>query len=649
MHASVAPQALVAPTPPLAASRRRRRLIGGAALLAYLAITLFLLHVPFGALDTRIASDLGDPVFNLYLMQWGARQIDLGMPSFWHAPMFLPARWATTFSDHMLVPAGLCSFGSRLGVAPLLTYNWLVIASFVLSGWMCFWVFRRCGLGTAAAFLGGCIFAFSPFRFDQLPHLAMLLMAWIPPTLWAFDRLLARPSGRRAAVFLAFYALHVLGGNYLAYMIHLPLAAVLANRLLDSASRQRARARLGLLSATAVACASLLIGLLWPYWVASRELGLHRTVREMLQYAASLASYFASTHTTYAAWLPRALLRPENSLFAGFVASVLAILALIALARRLRTGIVPAISVARRAAFAGLLALGLAGVVLGEALVWRGGPVADGRPYLPLLCILAAIGGWLALRRRWRLPARFDWRRLPLRERGWLAAGGLSLAASLGYVFVPLAVVLPGLSGMRVPARFYAFASLAIAFLAAQGYDRLRSRIPARLSAQAAAFAGLLALLWLDLRPVPPDWPMLPEIPGVYTRVASDPAVHAILELPFATQDDADNIVYLYFQTAHWKPLVNGYSGFLPPGYAERRERLVPFPDAAGLAELRALGVTHIVVHQELMPRWQRRAYQAWLRSSGLSEVSHSGRVALLSLGPIEHPTAAPRSHPSVP
>jgi hypothetical protein len=67
----------------------------------------------------------------------------------------------------------------------------------------------------------------------------------------------------------------------------------------------------------------------------------------------------------------------------------------------------------------------------------------------------------------------------------------------------------------------------------------------------------------------------------------------------------------------HWKPLVNGYSGYYPRVYLETLMRLRHFPDDASIARLRALDVRYVVVHQsfyepvrftELMLAMARRA-----------------------------------------
>jgi hypothetical protein len=46
---------------------------------------------------------------------------------------------------------------------------------------------------------------------------------------------------------------------------------------------------------------------------------------------------------------------------------------------------------------------------------------------------------------------------------------------------------------------------------------------------------------------------------------------------------------------AHWRPLVNGDSGFVPRPYARALELLSAAPSEEGMRLLRALGVTHVV------------------------------------------------------
>jgi hypothetical protein len=57
--------------------------------------------------------------------------------------------------------------------------------------------------------------------------------------------------------------------------------------------------------------------------------------------------------------------------------------------------------------------------------------------------------------------------------------------------------------------------------------------------------------------------------------------------------------LYMYYSTAHWKKLLNGYSGFYPKTYVLTLETLQNFPDEASLTILESSGVTHIVLHRD--------------------------------------------------
>jgi len=77
----------------------------------------------------------------------------------------------------------------------------------------------------------------------------------------------------------------------------------------------------------------------------------------------------------------------------------------------------------------------------------------------------------------------------------------------------------------------------------------------------------------------------------------------------------------MYFATLHWKPLVNGYSGYIPEHYAElMRNCCYPLPDQEQLGQLRRWGVTHVLLHKkELIDRWERRRAWHWLDDPSIS------------------------------
>jgi hypothetical protein len=300
-----------------------------------------------------------------------------------------------------------------------------------------------------------------------------------------------------------------------------------------------------------------------------------------------------------------------------------------------------------------LLALAAVGWLAGEARTWSM-PVAEvfqlgGLPRwatrnytVPLLLVALGAGGWLALRRRWGLARRAGWRQLDPWPRGLLAAGAVSAALSFPIFFDPLARLLPGIAAMRVPARFDAFTSLAVAWLAAAAFDsRLaagpatahRRRTAAPRWRRAAITALTAGLLLAEVCPRPVGWVELEEeddFPDVANWIADQPDVKAVLELPLTDpslfQPSLVNVSYMYYATLHWKPLVNGYSAHSPYAWQWLEQRCCwPAPDAATLSQLRAWGVSHLVIHRSELPSDQRRQLDSWEAASQVDRLYAGG------------------------
>jgi hypothetical protein len=88
-------------------------------------------------------------------------------------------------------------------------------------------------------------------------------------------------------------------------------------------------------------------------------------------------------------------------------------------------------------------------------------------------------------------------------------------------------------------------------------------------------------------------------IPPVYDWLARQPGHDAVVELPIglAANDAADMVL----SARHWRPLVNGYSGFAPTS-SFFRVALAAFPDESTLRLLHDVGVRWVVVHSSDLP-----------------------------------------------
>ncbi len=87
---------------------------------------------------------------------------------------------------------------------------------------------------------------------------------------------------------------------------------------------------------------------------------------------------------------------------------------------------------------------------------------------------------------------------------------------------------------------------------------------------------------------------------------------------------------------AHWRPLLNGYSGGFPQSYAVNRAGLGRVLDdpAAAWRVLAASGATHAIVHEDVFLKGDGARVSAWLASHGAREVAAFGADRLFELPP---------------
>ena len=63
-------------------------------------------------------------------------------------------------------------------------------------------------------------------------------------------------------------------------------------------------------------------------------------------------------------------------------------------------------------------------------------------------------------------------------------------------------------------------------------------------------------------------------------------------------QDYLGTSQWMYWQMRHWRPMVNGYSGFFPRHFRQLKEAMGDFPGNDALVALRAAGVRYCIVHR---------------------------------------------------
>jgi len=182
--------------------------------------------------------------------------------------------------------------------------------------------------------------------------------------------------------------------------------------------------------------------------------------------------------------------------------------------------------------------------------------------------------------------------------------------AAAGCVFISFAPKMPfyGVMYQLIPLlhtvrAVYLIAQVALLMLAVMagfGVAALHQRWQHR---RAAVVVGIVVVAAVNLEAtrVPVGFNWFDGVPAVYDVIAKDP--HAIVvEAPFPmSQQWFLNAPYMVNATRHWRPMLNGYSGYRPPSYEQSYQAMAGFPSDASLIALSQLGVTHIVVHQRAM------------------------------------------------
>ena len=573
---------------------RRPFVLFGLAAGLYLILAVALTWPLALHMGSRVPNDLGDSLLNMFLLAWNARETPL-TPDWWNLPQFYPLPGTLAFSEHLL---GLSLLATPVIVATgnvLLAYNIAFLVSFPLCALaahlLAYELTRRHDL----ALVAGLAFGFAPYRMAQLAHVQVLSSYWMPLALYALHVFLRRREWRWLLLFAASWYLQALAcGYYLFY-----LSVLVGLWLLWFAAGRTRPSDIGRIVVAWAAAGVAMAPIAFGYLKYQRLYGLRRWPDEIQAFSADIASLLAAPYNLRLwGWL-NVVDRPESTLFPG-----------LALVVTIAAGAILAWSVAARGDVAHLraprililVALALAAVAATPVLFgpWRLEPfgirllsVGTWRKPLSLAVLLATLA--LAL----HPSVRAGWhRRSPL--------AFYSLAAVVMWVFslgpeptfmneralykAPYAwlMLVPGVDGVRVPARFWVLATLCLAVAGALALGQITTRWP-RLTRAAPVVLAILMLAESWPRPVPLWVP--PAARPSHTRAA------ARLEVPLPGPD----LVSLYRAIEHRRPLINGYSGYFAPHYAALQDS-VRRSDGIALAYLTSLGPVEVVIDHDRDP-----------------------------------------------
>jgi hypothetical protein len=183
----------------------------------------------------------------------------------------------------------------------------------------------------------------------------------------------------------------------------------------------------------------------------------------------------------------------------------------------------------------------------------------------------------------------------------------------------------PPARGLRAAARFGNLFLLGTAALGGIGLAQLLRRVPPSRVAWIAVV--VIAAANAESLRAPFRYTPFQGIPSIYSHVAAVPGRVVLVEVPFyPPQAIFANATYVLNSTAHFRPIINGYSGYAPSSYSVHAEQFRDFPNPDAIRAMRTAGATHVMVHPDRFH--QGPEYASQVMEQAASSV-HLERIAV--------------------
>jgi hypothetical protein len=543
-------------------------------------------------LSTHIPGNPGDPLLVTWILAWDFHALTSHPWSLFHANIFYPASNTLALSEHMLGVLPIFAPVYALSGNPILSYNVVFVLSFVLAGLTMFLLVYHWTQHFWAALVAGFLFAFAPIRLVHVGHIQLLNLYWAPLAFLYLEKFLRSKTWKDLGGFSIFYWLQVLSSVYLGWFTTIAIAVYVLYNVLFVDRTLVAWAMIPRYTAFIAFSFLILLPPHLPYYQLKQQWEFWPSIQQSIYYSSDLLLSYRTVpdfmNDLYFIILQRGSEAKlyEQVLFPGLVIPLM--------------------------------------IILGSTLK-RGSPLSTGLQYI-------SQGFWIVMISSFLLSLG-----------PYLIVLGSNTHIPLPYL-LPY-YLLPGFQAMRVPARFGFMMMLAASVLAALGFLRLCHALNTHSYLRKlpiAARPAILSLLCLvlftwELGGKPFELTRIAtghEVPEVYRWVAAEEP-GPLIELPAGMWE---NFRYEYFSTYHWRPIVNGASGYAPPTYGQILRALQPFPTREGIASLSAIGVKWMIVHfDQLSPHEVLRWRQAPLGDWGVEKVAEFGfdavyRIPLVDL-----------------
>lgn len=541
--------------------------------LASLALACLLTYPLITRFDHAGRVDSNDGRWSIWVVSWVAHSLTTDPFNTYKANIFYPHDNALTYSEANLVEGAVGVPVWLLTKNPYATHNFVVLFGFVLSAIGAYYLVRYLTGNRYSAAVAAVLFAYCPYVFARSAHIQLQMIGGLPICLLMFHRLVDRPTMPRAVALGVALWLQGLACAYYGIFAGLLVGF---GTLLIATTRRRWTDRQYWLAITVAAavCVGLTAPFFLPFLKMQQETGFGRTLSDATQYSANWQSWFASSSWVHRQWLP--LLQDTQS-------------------RNQFTGVV----------FPGIMAL-----TLGVAGIWASVPSTALRPGQPAPVLKGDVATF------YLISAVMAF---------WIALGPRAWLYTVLHDHAPL------FSFLRGPERTGIVVTLCLVVFASVTLTRIIKSVhhPAAITAVLFALAiGELIQVPIFMRDAPPLSPAY----DILSRLPKGP----LAEFPYwaTSQDFHGHAEYMLGSTAHWQPLINGYSDHIPQDFRDDAQLLRSFPSDVAFDALKKYHARYVVLHLNLFGKQTRDQLPALLDSYGpyLKPLSKDGDIWLFEI-----------------
>lgn len=547
----------------------------------------------------EVAGEWWDPLLNMWTLSWDTTTLLHAPTHLWQAQLLYPNNLSLSYSENLLGEAIIYGPFFLLSQNPVFAYNMTFYTSFLLCGTSMYIMARHYTGKPLAAFVAALIYAFAPYRLAQLDHIHIIAGEWMPLAFLYLDLALEQGRWRNWILFALFYFLQLLSSIYYGiFLSYALLAFVLIRYTIPFIGQLRSRKgtyvkyllRRAIQPVIVFAIMFIFLGVLMAPYLVSLQGGFSRSLGQSTGYAAFVRDFVFAVPFN---WLY------GTSYYNGIV--------------------LPYDS--EHYLFLGLTTMALA--TCGIILAWRKrSTVLRAYSWTALIVLLFAFGPFL----QYSTPSGG-----PFVAAASRYLGRIALPPNPPNIPMPWALayfVLPGFSGLRVPARLIGVLLIMLALLAAfsvawlqnTANDYAEKRINTEQTAvlvrhftrlsplRTVALRTLLVLIPLAIlvEAVPAYIPVTQvptgnAIPAVYQWLSTHGDQEPIVELPMAYLNEIFSFKqeawYDYYAIYHTHPIANGWSGYRPSLTNDMAALLLNFPSASSLAFLKQYHIRYVVLH----------------------------------------------------